>query len=258
MATGMPRTKRPYQPSISTYFHPRPSASTFSISNDDEEAISPKTTRSPPLPHMVQASLLSVGMRVRKAVPGGYQNAPSPYNIKSAGSQEVLEGCEDKENFGRSRPTELAPFCAINKIGGYAAQPQSFHSGGSFGEHDAVLEQDDDMMMFSSQTSQFSQTSNISTNSVIHHPAGKVLPHSRKRQWNDDEEANAQSLSNTSIFPNIFALDVERTFASQDVSRFRRPILRAVPRRTAMLNANLPNEQDVMDFEEAEFLRPPT
>ncbi|KAK4542668.1 hypothetical protein LTR36_006240 [Oleoguttula mirabilis] len=108
--------KRQYQPSIASYFnrgdatHPQRSS---------------RSPLSPVLPADTQASLLSVGMRVRKSVPEGYKThkthgmdgfpfpstAPSAY---TAPARPVYSGG------GSSR--ELTPFCGLHKTGGLAAQ----------------------------------------------------------------------------------------------------------------------------------------
>ncbi|MCJ1402971.1 hypothetical protein MMC11_006193 [Xylographa trunciseda] len=78
-------------------------------------AISPSGLLSPSLPADVQASLLQVGMRVRKSIPEGYKNqAPTKTPITRSTTQHPSP----------AKPTssELTPFCGINKVGGYQYQ----------------------------------------------------------------------------------------------------------------------------------------
>ncbi|KAK8851726.1 ribonucleotide reductase inhibitor-domain-containing protein [Apiospora arundinis] len=77
-----------------------------------------------------QANLLSVGMRVRKAVPEGYKTGTySAFALwDEAGNEMAGAGAGDT---GRSRanavstPRELLPFCGINKVGGLSSQPSA-------------------------------------------------------------------------------------------------------------------------------------
>jgi len=85
---------------------------------------------SPPLPADTQASLLSVGMRVRKSVPEGYKTHktlgtagyPFPSTAPPASSAPVRPAY----NSATSGPRELAPFCGLHKIGGFLAPQASY------------------------------------------------------------------------------------------------------------------------------------
>ncbi|ORY60499.1 ribonucleotide reductase inhibitor-domain-containing protein [Pseudomassariella vexata] len=80
----------------------------------------------------IQSNLLSVGMRVRKAVPEGYKTgcysafALWDDNNTTASNSTTMQNNSD---VGRSRanaisaPRELTPFCGIHRIGGMAVQP---------------------------------------------------------------------------------------------------------------------------------------
>ena len=101
--------KRPFQPPIDSIFARR------------SPAPPPPHPRAPPsstpaLPASIQASLLAVGMRVRKAVPEGYKTRPrSPPADATAPSTAAA---------APRRRAELAPFCALLRVGGWAAQEE--------------------------------------------------------------------------------------------------------------------------------------
>ncbi|MCJ1247144.1 hypothetical protein MMC30_004355 [Trapelia coarctata] len=63
------------QPSITNFLTPHGFTSISSSPAGSPSAISPSGLLSPSIPHQVQASLLQVGMRTRKAVSEGYKNA---------------------------------------------------------------------------------------------------------------------------------------------------------------------------------------
>jgi hypothetical protein len=84
----------------------------------------------PTVPDHVQSLLINVGMRIRKSVPEGYKthkslpvptmtymhpsSLPSHSDIPSSSAPELY-----------SKPSELAPFCGLHKIGGMSSQPSS-------------------------------------------------------------------------------------------------------------------------------------
>ncbi|KAL1800898.1 hypothetical protein ACET3X_001240 [Alternaria dauci] len=141
------RSKRKFQPSITSYFEVRDDLE----DNDDLRGLDPTTrlrrqnTRgaaqqqqqqqqqqhreklAPDVPGPVQAGLLSVGMRVRKSVPEGYKthkvsNLPSVQNTMPRSTLAVKpprEAVPDQVQHQR----ELLPFCGLHKIGGFAEQP---------------------------------------------------------------------------------------------------------------------------------------
>ncbi|KAK5166629.1 uncharacterized protein LTR77_008173 [Saxophila tyrrhenica] len=109
--------KRQYQPSITSYFNNR------SANGTTLEQLRPsQSPLSPPLPADTQASLLSVGMRVRKSVPEGYkthktlpaQGFPFPSTAPPAAPA--------RSNTNTRSTRELTPFCGLHKTGGWAAQ----------------------------------------------------------------------------------------------------------------------------------------
>lgn len=76
----------------------------------------------------VQANLLSVGMRVRKAVPEGYKTAGySAFSLWDESNRRHIPtnaspGASRTRPSAMSTPTELLPFCGIHKIGGLDTQ----------------------------------------------------------------------------------------------------------------------------------------
>ncbi|KAK3068105.1 hypothetical protein LTR53_014583 [Teratosphaeriaceae sp. CCFEE 6253] len=109
--------KRQYQPSIASYFK-----------GGSGRSQSPRSPLSPPLDAATQASLLSVGMRVRKSVPEGYKTH------KTLGMDSFpFPSTAPTASFAPPRPAyssassrELTPFCGLHKVGGLASQPQSY------------------------------------------------------------------------------------------------------------------------------------
>ncbi|KAF1927186.1 uncharacterized protein M421DRAFT_6378 [Didymella exigua CBS 183.55] len=142
------RSKRPFQPAITSYFH----AADAADDDGDGQRRGPRlrtipqakphhATLAPAVPDSVQSSLLSVGMRVRKAVPEGYKTPKSvlPSLQSSTTSQTplrrpqsafrdvhpALEIPHDTRAPSLQHQRELLPFCGLNKIGGYAEQPSA-------------------------------------------------------------------------------------------------------------------------------------
>lgn len=165
MPYGAPRhrDKRLYQPSITSFF----------AQSEDGQLPHPDAAQPPQsnaeLPAHVQSNLINVGMRVRKAVPAGYQNKSvdelPPPKPRDASIQL------------QSRPTELQPFCGLHKIGGLSSQS-------------------DDNEAFPFLSSQDSTTSTISNESM---PAGHAglndftarnhsNPQKRRFEEDDDDE----------------------------------------------------------------------
>ncbi|OCL06026.1 hypothetical protein AOQ84DRAFT_224223, partial [Glonium stellatum] len=124
------RAKRPFQPSITSFFARTDDSDTFISTTSVTSSYNPPTTTtaSPALPSSVQASLLNVGMRVRKSVPEGYkthkqtqfgQQSIDIYSVKAPVEPVPAE---------HTHPRELLPFCGLHKIGGFAPQPVTITS----------------------------------------------------------------------------------------------------------------------------------
>ncbi|KAL0259530.1 hypothetical protein SLS55_005267 [Diplodia seriata] len=286
--TSAHRTKRPFQPSITSYF-------ARADRSDPDAALLPTCNRAPPqglavVPANVQASLLNVGMRVRKSVPEGYkthktQPTPSHDHYKPQATFTPA--------MPTNRPTELLPFCGIHKIGGHDVQQQAasyFHleadsatSAHAVDAHAPAFSNGDFGL-----SSQESNTSTISTDS---------LP-TNKRRYEDDEDEDTgendfaanNARGNTGdgarpLFPTLntgLAVpargdDVDELQISPrtvyPVSHTVMPNLAAPMRPVARPRSRRRNggdvggrvggrrqavDEDPLDFGEADFLRPPS
>lgn len=188
MPSSTHQAKRPYagsysqaQAQITSYFATQPlnydqssTASCLSTySNTDNEPhgrgkqFELSSSLSPPLPALVQSNLLSVGMRVRKAVPEGYKTGSgygtftlfSDTNMISkmgvSGPGQVQKRNNTGYNEANTRK-ELTPFCGIMKVGGMAVQTSS-----SWANEDEVedVPAEDDIPFLSSQQSTISSSS---------------------------------------------------------------------------------------------------
>ncbi|KAK3310925.1 ribonucleotide reductase inhibitor-domain-containing protein [Chaetomium strumarium] len=129
-----PRTKRqfagaasdPSQRQITSFFAKTSSSTTCA----DSASTSTKQTAldSPHLTPQVQTDLLTVGMRVRKAIPEGYKTG-STYSAFSLWAETNNSTRNSRQTPAAITPAyastmrELEPFCGINKVGGLAFQP---------------------------------------------------------------------------------------------------------------------------------------
>lgn len=238
-----PRTKRPCQPSISSFFTQRASNSKPNL----------HTSVQPVLPTDIQSSLLNVGMRVRKAVPSGYHTKDEAPSTGKHSSSPLAEAPSSHSNLV-TRPTELAPIYGIHKVGGYA-QVQSlppFAMKGGISEYcDTIaglgFHVDEDELDPSSQTS---LASTVSTDSMPIRAMAAPWPArtvSRKRSHFDDDTGTCDA------GPIVF----------EDVDEFtaiNRPILQATTRHPRLLQ-EVPTADYLMDvdadFDDAIFLQPP-
>ncbi|KAK8061409.1 ribonucleotide reductase inhibitor protein [Apiospora phragmitis] len=130
---SVPRTKRqfagassdPSQRQITSFFNSSGVVSSTPLLLNATGTITPRSFTA--ASNTDQANLLSVGMRVRKAVPEGYKTGTySAFSLwDEAGNEMAGAGAGDT---GRSRanavstPRELLPFCGINRVGGLSTQ----------------------------------------------------------------------------------------------------------------------------------------
>ncbi|EEQ89873.1 hypothetical protein RJZ56_002656 [Blastomyces dermatitidis] len=104
--------RRRFQVPITKYFSPD-NAESPSCGSSHFNYAAPTHSPVPSLPHKVQSSLLTVGMRVRKSVPEGYKTTTatkSVFHISYTGSPSATSYAE------------LAPFCGVLKTGNLAVQ----------------------------------------------------------------------------------------------------------------------------------------
>lgn len=95
------------------------------------------------LPHEIQSSLLTVGMRIRKSVPEGYKTHKTlqsshvydypGYFLRSGTQDHNFATLTTVPSTTRAAYAELAPFCGLHKVGGMAVQPLPVALSGNHG-----------------------------------------------------------------------------------------------------------------------------
>ncbi|KAF2143398.1 uncharacterized protein K452DRAFT_286223 [Aplosporella prunicola CBS 121167] len=254
------RTKRPYQPSITSYF-----ARADAAAYDSNSPVAPPHQGLTPLPANVQASLLNVGMRVRKSVPEGYRTHKTlPTSANDAISYNGYTG-------PTNRPAELLPFCGIHKVGGHTTQPGSApvdaYGPVNYAAHDFAV------------SSQASSNSNLSPDAVR-----TPLPSANKRRFLEEDDDEEMPTAQPSRSNALFALNTNiANFADDDLQvspcttypvshtsmpnlSSARPLARpkskrkgvsalSTQRRGALQGDDVPVIVDD-DFDEADFLQP--
>ena len=245
MTAATRQCKRKFQPSITSY---------FARADRDEInlpiAIPQAEPLSPFLPAAVQASLLNVGMRVRKSVPEGYKTT-------SKGSVDFDRPTPSPGIRERLGFAELTPYCGIMKIGGHSSQP-------------APTEEDLPPLQFDNEddgfpSSQGSKASTICADSMpaqITHVLATTM--NNKRRCDDLDQEDLLDLTTGDDYFDFQAVS-PRTYP---VSHTRMPNLDsirplAVPRTRKKWNAAPRPKQggevkmaEIEDFEEAEFFKP--
>jgi hypothetical protein len=223
--------KRPYQPAITSYFH--------TYTHSASQAPRPTSPLSPPLPADTQASLLSVGMRVRKSVPEGYKThktigkAGLPFASTAPASQPSLQARPSVASGGR----ELIPFCGLHKTGGWAAQEVPPSSA------PAVMMRNESEMDVPGLS--FSQSTFVSTQENFTSTGSG----SRKRSYEEEAEEEMDA-----FFDEVEAEEGFEELTSRD----ERPIAR-MKGRSAKAKVEVGGPVRVFgenDFEEADFLAP--
>jgi hypothetical protein len=257
--------KKPFQLPITSFF----GRDTSDTVIDQADSIAPRQQQQQPsLAPTVQASLLSVGMRIRKAVPEGYkthktllvndeENIPptAPYGSDLSSSRD--------QDSGRQRG--LQPFCGIHQVGGLGVQETSW-SAYEFG----YRYQPDTADAFGSMAddgfpgSQESNASSVSTGSV-RLPLG-----TGKRRYEEDADEEEFDTLEFGLMP------LDQSFGGQQQQQaqqsFHRPMAsrqrsyaRPRARRTNSRQLSSGNGAGPMqttisfgadDFDEASFLRP--
>ncbi|KAL4975648.1 ribonucleotide reductase inhibitor-domain-containing protein [Aspergillus desertorum] len=124
--------RRRFQPPITTFFTPSSDHNGFSspshLSYDHYSAVTNSPT--PVVPAKVQASLLSVGMRVRKAIADGYKTQQAKadkyttFTSDHNNNDETSKARTTNTSLARtlnapSARSELAPFCGMSKSNEY-------------------------------------------------------------------------------------------------------------------------------------------
>ncbi|KAI9701273.1 MAG: hypothetical protein M1836_001943 [Candelina mexicana] len=264
MPSAVRQTKRPFQPSITSYF----------ARADRDESYLPQSSSlplsgssAPALPAPVQSSLLNVGMRVRKSVPEGYKTGVYCALGSSMGGSPSSTGPPSSGGVYNSRGrgfAELTPYCGILRTGGYAFQTTSERSS----THDlATFEFESDDYGFPC-SSQESNTSTISTDSMPAAPPSFPIPNANKRRFEEDEEDGPNSLvwEDEEHLHSLSPRSYPVSHTSMPNLDMIRPIALPKTRRKwhtgslgkGTLVGGQENQMNGMhDFDEAEFLRPP-
>ena len=224
--------KRRFQPPITNFFNTSDQTdNTSDLTHNHYSA--PTYSPVPAVPGKIQASLLDAGMRVRKAVPGGYKTKPGAEE-KFAAQASIVQNETENENIRTGhphmmhthtcRPTELAPY------GMDRNQPLSEISSNrvpdsGFGQMVYVRDDDGDAFSIpaSSQDSAFS----------VSYPTGV------KRTYESDREVRPFGAGQDVDVPPALG----RTILAPSLGQQRR-----------LLAASSRGEMNVDDFEEASFL----
>lgn len=230
--------KRPYQPSITSYFN-----TCNADPNAHSQLLRSSTSPlSPPLPADTQASLLSVGMRVRKSVPEGYKTHktlgtpgfPFPSSAQPAPSRMYNAKTKDAST------RELVPFCGLHKTGGLEVPPSSAPAA----MQTETEEESDSDNLPPGMT--MSQTTLSSTQGSFMSSASAPFGASRKRSYDEEVEDDLDAYFD----------DMDATEQAEQ-PKYSRPMARI---KSALRKAATDGMVGVVggdDFEEAAFLAPP-
>ena len=269
MSTFPRQAKRPFQPSITSFFGRRDSR------DDSQRTKLARSTNQPSsvpvLPDTVQSSLLNVGMRIRKSVPEGYKNRaearfqPDPARDQRLEQSSSLCGINASTRVPM-KFSELAPFCGIHKIGGHAVQPASH----ALPYHLPDLQFDDDGSSAVS-SSQGSQASTISSESLP--PTLPYAARSQKRRFDDEDEDDDcepvifedsdMHMMHSRVDPaSHTSMPARNSIRPVAHSKTRRKHHVSLPRKMRGLAGQENAWSDLLgtctDFDEADFLHPPS
>ncbi|KAL4941764.1 hypothetical protein BDV06DRAFT_193832 [Aspergillus oleicola] len=270
MAASTPKPidskRRRFQPPITTFFTPSSGANTPStpshLSYTHYAAITNSPT--PVIPAQVQASLLSVGMRVRKSIADGYKT-----NLAKAEKQISLG---DNASSMQARATitpssttrsELAPFCGMSKSNEYSTTLQPLPHPTTYSHHhhehncNKIITTDEDNDAFSLPPS-----SQESIDSELDRPI--TVPSRRKRTHYDfDFDPYEDDMDGADVDDDFMSgwQDPLRLHSVTDTTTTGRAILSPTlntQRRRVIAAQKFTGGQSTMDlddFEEPAFLR---
>ncbi|PGH28804.1 hypothetical protein GX50_08448 [[Emmonsia] crescens] len=196
--------RRRFQVPITHYFPSSDAASPPDGSSHFNYA-APTHSPAPLLPHKVQSSLLTVGMRVRKSVPEGYKTTSTTtktgvYMSHTTCSSTVFQTGTTTTSTSYA---ELAPFCGVLKTGNLAVQtfPRPAAGADRAIYHNHAL--DEELDNGSIPSSSLESTDSSSTQATILPPTSN--PHKRPFEPDlADSDSEGKEDEYSSIFPRGF------------------------------------------------------
>ncbi|KAK4631922.1 hypothetical protein CLAFUW4_02378 [Fulvia fulva] len=166
--------KRQYQPSNQTHL-----SSYFT--RNAVPSLHRSESLSPALPADTAASLLSVGMRVRKSVPEGYKTHKtlgSP-GFRFPSTAPPTSSAPARPSYSPMQTRELTPFCGLHKVGGLTEQEIPSSAPAIMGMEE---EEDYDMPALSTSQGSFMSTQNSFMASA------RTYTESKKRTYEDEAD----------------------------------------------------------------------
>lgn len=221
--------KRRFQVPITSYFSAADTQSENGAASHFNYS-APTYSVHPTLTHNVQSSLLNVGMRVRKAVPGGYQTtAPKTDPIIPYGRNgpATLSSSQSHNSTPTPAYSELAPICGMHKIGNLAVQSYPNLNYSSTETTRPPLDEE-----FIPPSSQESTDSSCETSSVNPH----------KRRWEKVDETPV-------VLPRA---GMTRIIQTPRGPKSKTRALRVAGARQSIVAQD---DSNICDFEDATFLR---
>jgi len=264
-----PRVKRqfagaasdPSQRQITSYFERISSPASSNRSVPPSTKTNP--LNAPTLPAQVQTDLLTVGMRVRKAIPEGYKTGTytslglwSDNGVSAPSAQSAPSSTPIKTSYNSSI-RELEPFCGIHKIGGLLYQPS--YSSRAYDDTDEnsvpglSCSQDTVISTASSATPYTSSQPRkrfFTPEDEENDPSSLSLPHAGPFRLHTGEGWNIMpddEISPRSVVPSPGSWDNVRVLAVPRRSRLAQQHQKGMEQQSLMI-------VDGNDFEEAPFL----
>jgi hypothetical protein len=195
-----PRTKRqfagaasdPSQRQITSFF-----AKSSSSADSAPASSKPAALNGPHLPLQVQTGLLTVGMRVRKAIPEGYKTHNTAFQLWADDSSTHTTGPATSSSAFTTSLRELEPFCGLNKVGGLAFQHTS---SPDYNDDDAMPDLTSSQDSVASSTISLTPPSRMNITPAPIPSATLQLPtRPRKRVFLPDEDESVHTTLNTPL-----------------------------------------------------------